>query len=82
MPLDAKDKISLDSLTHRYSYHQPNAAQVEQYRALRTAALHFAQVIVEECPSSPERSTALTSLDAAVMFANAAIARNAGSDQA
>jgi hypothetical protein len=80
MPLDAKDKITMDSLETRYTYHSPNPLQVEQFRALRAAALRFAELIVENCPSSSERSTALTHLDAAVMFANAAIARNQPAD--
>jgi hypothetical protein len=75
MPLDAKDKITIDSLETRYTYHAPNPLQVEQYRSIRAGALRLAQIIVEECPSSAERSSALTHLDIAVMMANAAIAR-------
>jgi hypothetical protein len=83
MGLNAADKITADSLENRYTYHQPNPLQVEQYRSIRVAALRLAQIIVEECPSSAERSSALTHLDIAVMMANAAIARNSpGADQA
>ena len=75
MPLDAKDKIDLDGLKARFTYHAPIGDQAEHYRILRNKALELAELIVRLCPSSPERSTALTSVDAAVMFANAAIAR-------
>jgi hypothetical protein len=76
MPLDAQDKIALEGLENRFTYHGPTGDQPERYKKLRESALHFARMIVEQCPSSPERSTSLTHLDAAVMFANASIARN------
>jgi hypothetical protein len=76
MPLDAQDKITLDSLESRFTYHRPAGGQPKRYEILRGEALVFARLIVQSCPSSAERSTALTYLDACVMFANAAIARN------
>jgi hypothetical protein len=75
MPLDAQDKTTFDSLTNRFTYHAPQGDQPARYEKLRAQALVFARLIVENCPSSPERSTALTRLDEAVMHANAAIAR-------
>jgi len=77
MPLDAKDKIELENLKARFIYHVPAGDQPERYEKLRAKALEFAELIVATCPSSPERSTALTGLDAVVMFSNAAIARSA-----
>jgi hypothetical protein len=76
MPLDAQDKITLESLESRFTYHAPEGDQAKRYEMLRSEALVFARLIVHSCPSSPERSTALTHLDAVVMFANAAIARH------
>ena len=76
MPLDARDKIDLDNLKERFTYHAPHGDQSLRYQELRAKALEFAELIVTMCPSSPERSTALTGLDAVVMFANAAIARH------
>jgi hypothetical protein len=76
MPLDATDKIVMEDLNNRFTYHAPEGDQVKSYQAIRSGALDFARLIVNACPSSPERSTALTHLDAAVFFANAAIARN------
>lgn len=78
MALDANDRITLDSLEKRFTYHPPTADQASRYTALRAEALVFARLIVTHCPSSAERSTALTRLDEVVMFANAAIARNEG----
>ncbi len=63
-------------LDSRFSYHAPIADQAARYIALRNAARVYAQAIVENTPASREQSTALTHLDAASMFANAAIARN------
>ena len=76
MPLDARDKIDLENLENRFRYHAPAPAQAERYVKLRATALTLAKLIVESCPSSPERSTSLTHLDSCIMFANAAIARN------
>lgn len=76
MPLDAQDKITLDSLETRFAYRPPQGDQPVRYERLRAEALAFARLIVQSCPSSSERSTALTHLDAVVMFANAAIARH------
>lgn len=81
MPLDARDRITLDSLENRFTYHPPKGDQPARYEALRNTALGFARLIVTSCPSSSERSTALTHLDAVVMFANAAIARNEGGSE-
>jgi hypothetical protein len=75
MPLDARDKIDLENLENRFRYHSPAPDQAERYVKLRATALTLAKQIVENCPSSPERSTSLTHLDSCIMFANAAIAR-------
>ena len=69
MPLDAKDKTDLESLGSRFSYH------LVQSEPLRTAGLHLARIIMENCPSSVERSMALSQLDATLLFAHAAITR-------
>lgn len=71
MPLDIKARIEND-----FTYHAPNAEQVQRYNQLRDAAKAFALLIVDLTPLSREQSLALTNLEQAVMFANAAIARN------
>lgn len=67
---------SPDDLANRFTYHPPRPGQPETYQALRDTAHAFALDIVEAAPRSRERSLALTKLEEAVMWANAAIARS------
>ncbi len=59
-----------------FTYHPPLDDQKDRYVALRAHGARFATLILESCPPSRERSVALTKLEEAVMWANAAIARN------
>lgn len=68
---DIRERIEND-----FTYHAPTPEQVQRYNKLREAGKAFALLIVEETPASREQSLALTNLEQAVMFANAAIARN------
>lgn len=63
-------------LINRFTYHQPKEGQPLRYEVLRAEAHDLAQTILAEAPPSRERSLALTKLEEAVMWANAAIARN------
>ncbi len=63
-------------LENRFTYHLPKAGQPEKYENLRSYALGYAQLINDLCPDSREKSLALTSLEEAMMWANASIARN------
>lgn len=63
-------------IERRFTYHPPKGDQAERYEKLRTAAREFAELICELTPKSREQSLALTNLEASVMYANAAIARN------
>lgn len=67
MPLD------LDQI---YKYHAPKEGQPAKYEAIRNKAKELAELIDRECPASREQSVAFTHLETAVMWANAAIARN------
>ena len=64
------------SLARTYTYHPPFGSQPERYIALREAGKAFAQAISTLCPPSRETSVALTNVQQAVMWANAAIAIN------
>lgn len=66
----------LKDIENRFSYHPPKEGQPARYVRIRDVAKDFAFLLVELCPNSRERSTALTKLDEVVMFANASIARN------
>lgn len=59
-----------------FVYHPPKADQPERYVAIRSTAHQFAELLLQHCPNSRERSLALTHLEEVVMWANAAIARN------
>lgn len=59
-----------------FTYHAPKAGQPERYVALREKAKELALLILENTPPSREQSLALTELETAIFWANAAIARH------
>ncbi len=59
-----------------FTYHAPKVGQPEKYVELRDAAKALALQIVSLTPTSREQSLALTSLEEAIFWANASIARN------
>lgn len=63
-------------LKTRFTYHSPGGNQAERYGWLRKEAHQLAILINEQAPDSREKSLAITHLEEAVMWANAAIARN------
>lgn len=66
----------LQRIENDFMYHPPKENQSARYDAIRDKALKFAYFIVASTPQSREQSLALTHLEEAVFFANAAIARN------
>jgi hypothetical protein len=67
--------MDLAELKNRFTYHPPFGTQQQRYVALRDTAYDLAVMIAESTPDSREQSLALTHLETAIMFANAAIAR-------
>lgn len=67
-------KYTFELLANLFTYHAPNEKQQEQYREIRTAALQFASVLVENTPPSADQTAAIRLLRECVMTANAAIA--------
>ena len=65
-------------LDNRFTYHPPSAVndQPARYERIRAEAKAFAHLLDELVPDSRELSLAITHLEEAVMWANAAIARN------
>lgn len=63
-------------IANTFTYHKPHGGQPQRYEAIREAARYFAALIVDNTPASREQSVALTNLQQAVMWANAAIAIN------
>jgi hypothetical protein len=73
--MPTKDDL-LKRIGNDYTYHAPKPGQPQQYERIRHACKEVAQIVVEETPISREQSLALTHLEEAVFWANAAIARN------
>lgn len=69
------DKVS-QQLECNFTYHKPLEDQPERYELLRSYAKGLAHAIVNMTPPSREQSLALTNLEQAIFWANAAIARN------
>ena len=69
--------MELKEIETRFTYHKPKEGQAETYGLIRDNAKSFALIIDAHCPESREKSLAITHLEDAVMWANAAIARRA-----
>lgn len=63
-------------IENNFQYHAPKDDQQERYVFLRDEAKILAYNIVKNTPPSREQSLALTNLEQAIFWANAAIARN------
>ena len=68
--------MDFENLIHRFKYHKPKDDQIERYTTIRDTARVLAVLMGDSCPDSRELSLAITKLEEAVMWANAAIARN------
>ena len=69
------DKMKVQ-IENAFMYHPPKDGQVERYQKIRDKAKELATLIADETPTSREQAVAITNLEQAVMWANAAIARN------
>ena len=65
-----------EQIERNFKYHAPKPGQPEKYVHIRETAKGLAEMIEDLCPDSREKSLAMTKLEEAVMWANAAIARN------
>lgn len=63
-------------LDNNFRSHAPKAEQPQMYTDIRDFAKQFAMHLHLVCPASRELSVAITHLETAVFWANAAIARN------
>lgn len=65
------------SIEHNLTNHPPRDADViERFETIREYAKDFGHAIERLCPTSRERSLAMTNLEQTVMWAVASIARN------
>lgn len=67
---------NIQRIENNFVYHAPSGDQQERYVAIRDKAKELALLINNCTPASREQSVAFTQLEDAVMWANAAIARN------
>jgi len=67
------DKAELEK---RFAHHEPEGDQSKHYETIRTMAKSFALYLNGICPDGRAKSTALTKLDEAVMWANKSIAED------
>lgn len=63
-------------LKNNFLYHKPFGDQPNRYEGIRAYGMVMAQHILDSTPISREQSLALTKIEEAVFWANAAIARN------
>ena len=66
----------IERLRNNFTYHAPKDGQPARYEAIRHEGAKLAETLSTLCPPSRELSLALTNLEQAIMWANAAIARN------
>lgn len=74
-PYEISD-VARAEIENNFIYHAPKESQPKRYEEIRRQGLQMAIMILGNCPESRERSLALTKMEEAVMWANAAIARN------
>jgi hypothetical protein len=63
-------------LAELFKYHAPNGETLPKYAAINQAAKNFAEVVLQNCPSSADRSAAIRLIRDARMTANASVALN------
>ena len=66
--------MTQNDLSRIFTYHAPLPSQPPRYTALRDEARRLAILINEYCPESREKSLAITAVQQAIAWANAAIA--------
>ena len=68
--------MDVHQIANIFTYHKPFGDQPARYELLREAGGKLATLVNELCPESREKSLALTTIQQAIMWANAAIAIN------
>ena len=64
------------TIVHNFTYHAPKEGQVAHYEQIRERGKELALFLAENTPYSREQSQALTNLEQAIFWANAALARH------
>jgi hypothetical protein len=68
--------MDVADIRNRFTYHPPKGDQSDRYDAIRQSMLALALALNDLVPDSREKSLAITSLEQASMWSNAAISRN------
>lgn len=74
MPEFALHVVDAD-LENRFSHHAPDADKILAHEGVREEVLMVAEHFAETLPESREKSLAITKLEEAMFWANAALAR-------
>jgi hypothetical protein len=64
-----------EDIDHRFNHHPPSPEKIVLHEAVRALARGLAHDWVDSLPEGREKSLALTKLEEAMFWANAAIAR-------
>lgn len=72
----ARPMSEAEILAELFSYHPPRVDTLPKFAAINQAAKNFAEIILQNCPPSSDRSDAIRKIRDARMTANAAIALN------
>jgi hypothetical protein len=62
-------------LQNRFTYHASDATKMAKFESIRKNMFALSMLINEYCPEGREKSLAITNLEQAQFWANAAIAR-------
>lgn len=63
-------------LAELFKYHPPTDETIPKFAAINQAAKNFAEIVLQNCPPSADRSAAIRQIREARMTANAAVALN------
>lgn len=66
----------ITDLDNRFDFHPADGPTGQRHALVRSACKTAAEIIDDECPDGREKSLAITALEEAMMWANAAIARS------
>lgn len=70
--MDPVKIVGLDEFIHGATNHPPTPEAIVKHEACRDGAIEFAKVVLSHCPSSRERSLAITKIEEALMWARKA----------
>lgn len=71
-----KEEIFSEEISKRFDHHAPSETKILKHQVARTATKRTAQDFYDWLPEGREKALALTKLEEALFWANAAIARN------